>query len=372
MMHVDQATAKVDLESLVDKYEKISNSNFDNEDKIKSLNNSINADTKNKSSKAVDRSSKQNEIASLHIKINENEKELREIEEKIKKEVHIPKPLFDKLEKARQILHESLDKIPWSGLGIDHFEKAITISINAASPESYREIIEELVGKDIPVIIKQGMPNPFLTCANRTTDCSDLIGGLAIGDDNDTWDCTLGFAVMRDGDKGYLTAGHCFEKGELVYQPDSQAGVIGIVLESIFNESCDCAFINMTSNDNWSENVYYKLNREKPIEAKGTPVPGYMITISGALTDVLDYGLVVDTNFSCVEYDIWGNPKATVEGLYTTKFTSIGPGDSGAPVFRSNSIDKTLYGIVSCMEQLDDDDVVFVPWSTIQAQLGVS
>ena len=70
-----------------------------------------------------------------------------------------------KLKNARDTLYENQDTIPWTGLGVSTSEKAVTISIDDENPEDYREIIEELVGSDIPVIIKKG-GNPFIDSEN--------------------------------------------------------------------------------------------------------------------------------------------------------------------------------------------------------------
>ena len=69
--------------------------------------------------------------------------------------------IHNPLKDARDILLENQDIIPWTGLGVSTSKKAVTISIDAENPEDYRKIIEELVGKDIPVIIKKG-GDPFI------------------------------------------------------------------------------------------------------------------------------------------------------------------------------------------------------------------
>jgi hypothetical protein len=69
--------------------------------------------------------------------------------------------LTQKLKNARDILSENQDIIPWTGLGVSTSENAVTISIDDKNPEDYRKIIEELVGDDIPVIIKKG-GDPFI------------------------------------------------------------------------------------------------------------------------------------------------------------------------------------------------------------------
>ncbi len=74
---------------------------------------------------------------------------------KVMQEGHNP------LKDARDILSENQDTIPWTGLGVSTSEKSVTISIDAENPEDYRKIIEELVGQDIPVIIKKG-GDPFI------------------------------------------------------------------------------------------------------------------------------------------------------------------------------------------------------------------
>lgn len=151
-----------DPEFLVEKYAQIAEINTDAEDEMKKFQ----MDLANELQK---QNPDQNTIQALHDAISEQEqillettKELSEIQKLLTQKIHINPDLKKKLEIARDILHENQDIIPWTGLGVSSTEQAVTISIDAENPEEYRNIIEKLVGKDVPVIINKG-GNPFLS-----------------------------------------------------------------------------------------------------------------------------------------------------------------------------------------------------------------
>lgn len=372
-MHVDLATAKVDVKQYVEKYSKIANNNFDSQDEIKNLKKSLDKELKKRSIDTNTVASTKGKIDKLEKDVINNVKELKEIQKLVKKEMHMNPELLAKIEIAREILSNNRDKIPYSGLGMSHIEKTIIIAIYDEDPESYRSLIEELVGSDVPVKIKMGTANPFMSCDNKNTACNPLIGGLEVTGDTNT--CTLTFPVTRDGKVGFLTAGHCFKEGELIYQPDDTSGEpIGFVAKSIFNEDCDCAFIEITNPDILTEDkIFYQLKDKKirnlPLESKNNPSLGDFVTMTGSQSSYTIWGVVDDLNWECER----GWLEEPIKGLYRAFYAYIEEGDSGAPV-SGPSYTGSFYGTAICHDGLggEYDDMVFIPWDRISTHLGVS
>ena len=374
-IHIDEATAKVDIKQYVEKFSKIANNNIDSQGEIKNLKKSLDKELKKESVNSSTIASTKEKIDKLERNVINNVKELKEIQKLVKKEIHMKPELLAKLEIAREILRDNRDKIPYSGLGMSHIEKTVIIAIYDEDPESYRALIEELVGSDVPVKIKMGTANPFMSCDNKNTACNPLIGGLEITGDTNT--CTLTFPVTRDGEVGFLTAGHCFKEGELIYQPDDTSGEpIGIVTKSIFDENCDCAFIKLTNPDILTEDkIFYEITNSRiiwnlPLTSKITPSLGDFVTMTGSQSTYSTWGLIDDLNWTCERN--WG--QAPIEGLYRAFRAHIEDGDSGAPVSDPGYLELVFYGTAICHDGLggERDDMVFIPWNRISTHLGVS
>ena len=371
-IHLDQATAKVDIDSLIDKYEKTANKSLDIKVDIKNKKESLNNETKKVHGNAKKITSLQQEIESLDNSLINNKKELKDIEKATKKAFEIPPEMYEKLENARKILRANQQQIPFTGLGLSVLDRTVIISILSDDPESYRELIEELVGKDIPVRIQKGS-NPFKSCETKFSDCSTLIGGLVISNDENV-QCSISFPVMKDDKYGFLTAGHCFKVGDIIYQPNSiDGGPIGEVTHSIFNSDCDCAFIEMTSSDEWVEKIFYKPNKPAPLENKtGAPLLGEYIAFPRLYVNVpLVWGLVDHVNWSCSDGKWLGG--ITIDGLYRTSDTDLVDGESGLPVSNPILEIQDYYGIAICDdgETGEERDMVFIDWPRIATHLGV-
>ena len=169
-----------DLELLVEKYAQIAEENTDAQDKMAQLQIKLNNEMQKQNPD-------QNTMQILQTAILEQEqillktgKELSEIQKLVTQKTQMDPGLRGKLDAARDILHESQDIIPWTGLGVSNTEQAVSISIDAENPEEYRSIIEKLVGKDIPVVIKKG-GNPFLS-GKLLPPLKQVQSGVPVGD----------------------------------------------------------------------------------------------------------------------------------------------------------------------------------------------
>lgn len=308
----------------------------------------------------------QDAINNLDDKINDNVKKAQAIQNELNELLKMPDELRETLKEAKQIIVDNRELVPYSGLGITSSTQSLEIWINEDSAvEKYLSIIQELVGEDVPVTIKEAT-GERITCSSRSTDCSYLQGGLQISDDS-TFDCTLGFPVNDGSDYGFLTAGHCFDEDDEIYQPTTSYGKIGDVDELHFEDDgdCDCAFIHQSSLDVWDEGTVYKASSDEynGIIYKTDPGLNAIIAFSGADSDTIDWGYVDSLDYTCTDDGI-----DTVE-VMLTRSTDGDLGDSGAPVFNPNV--DAFYGTAIC-RQSGDHDIIFTPWSNLVDNLGVS
>jgi len=367
-MPVDDTKRQQTVESLVDEYGTIANSQFKAEKDLKSVKNSLESELAKKNINDYNVVLMQSEIDRLTTYLENSSKDLLTIQQTVDLVLQMDPKLEQQLETARIILLESQDIIPWSGLGTSTTSQAVEISIVDENPESYRPLIEELIGEDVPLIIKQGAKNPFTTCSARDVDCSNLQGGLRITKNLGGGICTLGFPVTLGTDQGFLTAGHCYALNAEVNQPYAVDPKIGEVTKRTWSSLGDTAFIKQTSGDTWDAGkIYSSPNSEfSGINTKVNPSSSAIIAMSGASSDFIDWGVVDSTNFTCSDGVI------SASGMYLTTGTQALRGDSGAPVFDPTFNVKKFYGTVSCFQSSTDNDMAFENWDTIVLRLGVS
>jgi len=290
----------------------------------------------------------------------------QEIQNELDELLKMPDALRTKLNDARLIISENRDLIPHTGLGVTSSTQSVEVWINEnGAAEKYLPIIQELVGDDVSITIKEDS-GVRATCSSRSTDCSYLQGGLQTGDGS-TWDCTLGFPVKDGNDYGFLTAGHCFSQDADIHQPDTGDGKIGDVDERHFvdNGDCDCGFIHQSSLDVWDEDTIYKSGSTEynGIIYNVDPGTNAIIAFSGATRDIIDWGYVDSIDFTCDDGGI------ATDNIMLTRSTHGDYGDSGAPVFNPNV--DAFYGTMICFAS-SDNDIMFTPWSNLVSNMGVS
>jgi hypothetical protein len=367
-IQVDTSERDVYMEGLVDQYGSYAEISYELEKRLKSLEQEL-VDTSLNNEDAL---KIQNDINELKTELDTASDNAILIQKTIDKELEMDTKLKIELEESRSILLDSQDTIPWSGLGTSNTHQAVVISIISDDPESFRPAIEKLIGADVPLIIKQGAEDPFTTCSSREVDCVNLQGGLRIANNPDGDQCTLGFPVTHDvsGDniQGYLTAGHCFAYNDNIHQAKWYEGKIGEVSIRLFGTSGDTEFIEATGAETWDAGkVYSAANSEySGINTKVNPSSTELIAFSGASSDIIDWGYVDSTSWTCSKGGV------TVSGMYKTQYTATEGGDSGAPVFNPTWNVKEFYGTVSCTESTTDNDMVFENWDTISYWLDVS
>ena len=201
------------------------------------------------------------------------------------------------------------------------------------------------------------------TLRNRATG-NELEGGYQItGTVNgaELGFCTLGFNTIRNGEAGFVTAGHCTERapwdggvdGTVFHQPDSATNPAAIAVETIDplfsadNRRCeagrvcrlsDAAFVRL--NAGISQNVG-KIAKTTAVgsltvdhNAKFRIVAENTITVEGEIVNKVGRttgwtsGPVIDT---CMKTDLEGNRTLLCQ---TVTNVESEPGDSGSPVFK--------------------------------------
>ena len=164
-------------EDLVDKYAKIAEKNTNAMKTRDSLQQKLDDELK-KSSPDIETIEKlKKEIDKQTTIIQNTESELFLIQAKLSSGLEMDPELKQKLKNARDILHQNQDTIPWTGLGVSNSEQVVTISIDAENPEDYRKTIEDLVGKDIPVVIKKG-GNPYMANSKMVLPLKQFKSGV--------------------------------------------------------------------------------------------------------------------------------------------------------------------------------------------------
>jgi hypothetical protein len=283
---------------------------------------------------------------------------------------------------AQTTLENNHDDIPWNGVGIDYRNKALMIGFPSDElVKEYTPLIKKLIGDDIPIRVFVGQNYYEAGCTSRSVDCSNLIGGLQIDDDSSgsVVECTLGYPVVRTvsgvSKNGFLTAGHCYATSTYVKQPYGTASAnIGFVSARDFvnNGDCDCEFIEQTSSDSRPNEVYAGASSVYSLTSKTDASVGQYVVVSGAKSDIIDWGIVEGTNYTYTGTINGGT--VTITGTTRVSSWVTQSGDSGAPVFDPTYTVKKFYG--THMGRIESgtytDQRVYMPWSAIASNLSVS
>jgi len=162
---------------------------------------------------------------------------------------------------------------------------------------------------------------------NATDDnCDPLQGGIRIENTSGVG-CTLGLPVKQGSTTGYLTAGHCFSKGD-VYQPEKhwwKDWKIGSLSSGniIDDADCDCAFVSDTNSRTNDSKVWINSGFSVSITDTDTPTLNKYLFIAGEGSGYWAEK-VAETNWT----DSERNNIILLESKGIGNF-----GDSGSPVF---------------------------------------
>ena len=174
-----QAEDKDTLEELVDRYAEIAEKNVNAMKTRDNLQQDLDDELKKSIPDIAIIEDLQKVIDEQYVIMKNTAMELASIQAKVTEGSQMDPEFKQILKNARDILYENQEIIPWTGLGVSNSEQAVTISIDAENPEDYRMIIENLVGKDIPVVIKKG-GNPFVKDTVIISPSQQFKAGIAI------------------------------------------------------------------------------------------------------------------------------------------------------------------------------------------------
>ncbi len=248
-------------------------------------------------------------------------------------------------------------------------------------------IIVERTGRFKPDIIESDR-NVTVTISqvklSRTDRIRPLVGGIKI---QSRRICTLGFIAVRNGVEGFVTAGHCGNVSNPVYQPkftgNPTENLVGrVAADPRGPRYSDAIFVeNPIVNSKFrifnehNPSKHYPVFSEMQAQSKG------MYVCKGGITTGETCGRIERVNFKIVGgWPEYGTLYDQVLATYTR-----GSGDSGGPVYydpldtwvRNWCIDRygikcvDIYGIhIGAIEDSSNQYAVYSPISGIERDLG--
>ena len=215
-------------------------------------------------------------------------------------------------------------EFPVSGLYVDSATNKLVVNVFPdefdSNAESVLQKVRELVGRDIDITV-QPMPAITPQCS-QTGNCEPAQGGVKISTAEGA--CSMGFKAIRNGDIGFVTAGHCTDGSTdaTVGQPNYYYwDHIGSVTANSyrFGSSADAMFVE--ADESISDRIYNNIDINWAGSTgllDGVHMEGH--TSKGVL------GVVVDVSYSSYVDSVWINDMAA------TTYDGDG-GDSGGPVY---------------------------------------
>jgi streptogrisin C len=180
-----------------------------------------------------------------------------------------------------------------------------------------------------------------LACTRTRCVREPMRGGLAWFSSRGA--CTTGFGATRNGEEGFMSAGHCASSGAKAYIGKSGAGTFyGRVLKRSQKSSTDALFVKRDSSYPSASRVGVYVSASDPAHAitKREPSDGYgdgETTCFSGMASGYECGRIFDGSFTDTKLRL-RDVVLTDEGGCATY------GDSGAPFFDG---DSTAQGILS-------------------------
>jgi hypothetical protein len=286
---------------------------------------------------------------------------------------------------------------------LDEVKNRIVIGVLANSDRSIMKALRARaleLGIDAGALVVE-VSSQVLQQATLRDKLRPMAGGAQMAVDTGAGSlvCTAGANVRRNGVVGFVTAAHCLRgftpaNGLFAFQPSSlntndfvaRVAAVGPLLTSSSNAKCpsgaqcklaDAVFIEHTSAANASLGMIYvptgyqnltigNTRRIKAVES--VPGAGRSIFATGRTNGLVKAGTVAETCLVLKGSLDGGIFSLCLNRLNKVSGQTTAPGDSGGPVFATNS-DGTvnLVGIVYGQSQ---DFIVYTPWSEVQKQLG--
>jgi hypothetical protein len=220
------------------------------------------------------------------------------------------------------------------GAGVDVRANGLFIEIKETEAAAAGPAAELLSASlDLPVAIRIGKPGVDTHCTTNRDHChAPMKAGINIykGANFSSGWCTMGFHIRRnfDGDKQFVTSGHCGYEGSNSWYHPAFASAIGSEQQTLYvNGGQDVMRVSMQDAEA-SDDVF---NESNNIVGHGTPTVGETLCASlGKGSNTIKCGTVQDDWRSLISDT--ANPDITVWGG-DMSYTTVG-GDSGSPVYR--------------------------------------
>ena len=244
---------------------------------------------------------------------------------------------FKQLMTWKREVELKFDELGLTTVGIEESKNKLELGIETLNKSQLSAIKQELQKMNIPAeavdIVETG---PVTLQLSRQDRFNPLIGGIQIEPDSGGY-CTLGFTARKNGVKGIVTAGHCADLNDDIYQPTF--GWLNKIGSVAVNPSgprwSDALWVPVSRNINYEVYPDYSVTGMVP---SWNQYEGEFICKGGRTTGET-CGRIVDTCTS-ISHPIYGT-------LYCQYFADyrVSGGDSGGPVYHRVSDSTSLYGV---------------------------
>ena len=174
----------------------------------------------------------------------------------------------------------------------------------------------------------ESQPRPLTTLQGGSEYLSEVDGSF--------YYCSVGFGVTKNGQQGFVTAGHCGGAGDGVYTLKNKRTLnpqMGTFVSSFFGGSGDGAYVSLSNGHNVTATV---AGYAQPVRGSTVAAIGAAVCRSGRTTG-LKCGTIQAYN-ATVSY-----PEATINGLTQVKVCAEG-GDSGGSFISGDQAQGVLSG----------------------------
>lgn len=306
-------------------------------------------------SEQLDRVQKTLELKALELEANEIQRKNIEAHK-------MPANIENKLNIAEKLVEANIEGL--SGAYVNGKERTLKVIVNT---QEEADRVHELAG-----YINDGVTNlevrvsefTFSGCTAQDAECNPVMGRIQMDGSGDG-PCRIGVPYSISSSEGFLTAGHCLDNSNSVYQPTQSTNEIGDAGDSDstvqVSGDCDCAWIEKRGTKTFSERIFdtgYAWGYSwYSIDDHNTPVAGAFVSLGEK------NGIVHSVEIE--KYD-----SATVGGVNFTDMMYLDEGnsngDSGGPVF--GNITHDFHGVISGG---DSSTTIASHWDNMEDALGL-
>jgi hypothetical protein len=281
---------------------------------------------------------------------------------------------------SQKIQEQDFADIPLVASFVDQRDGKLLVLIDVKGEETkaeYENRVKSLINDpEVDLKIYEGY---FVreSCTARDADCDPLYGGIEIYSPDTSEYSSLTIGATNDNSvAGFVMSGHAAGAVDTIIKQGGTTDTVGQVITnpSLSNRASDSAFVDLTSTEDNTDQVYRTSSTKFTVVSTSTPAYQDHVMISGISSEVSD-GYVIGTSLTV--YDSIGTLTDQMAADYTSTF-----GDSGAPVmeYRSTAGDVDLHGIhVGKMCLIDEtpcpngwEVTVFSKWSNVESELDLS